>query len=94
MQARHQWAWLVWSAERCCLAFAQEWEVDQGIQTALQVYNGTRVWWERLLNFGPAVRLARELGPQHNVSWEEFLHYTCLVRGCCPLLHTNIVLNA
>ena len=54
-------------------------DVENGLQQAREVFNDTRVWWERLLAMGPSVFLSKELGPQHNVSWEAFLHHTCLV---------------
>lgn len=60
----------------------QEWLVREEIATAVEIYNGTSSWWQRLLGFAPPVSLHLNLpeGAEHNVTWEEFAHATCLVR--------------
>lgn len=71
-----------------------------GLQQAREVWNDTRVWWERLLNMGPTVFLSKELGPQHSVTWEAFLHHICLVSWtrchdrCLPGSHAQARRNA
>ena len=57
-----------------------------GLGDAGYAFNDTSKWWERLLRVGPAASLSKELGVHHNISWNTFLHYTCLVRLASPLL--------
>jgi hypothetical protein len=67
-------------------------DVQLGVQQAREVFSDTRVWWERLLNMGPSVFLSKELGPQHNVSFESLLHHTCLVSQQCTRSDDTLVL--
>ncbi|CAL8462629.1 g2162 [Coccomyxa elongata] len=58
-----------------------EWVVREEIATAVDIYNGTSTWWQRLLGLAPPVSLHLNLpkGAEHDVTWEEFAHTTCLV---------------
>ncbi|BDA46500.1 hypothetical protein COCOBI_08-5940 [Coccomyxa sp. Obi] len=55
--------------------------VREEIALAVDIYNGTSTWWQRLLGLAPPVSMHLSLpeGAAHNVTWEEFAYTTCLV---------------
>ena len=62
---------------------AQEWVVREEIALAVEIYNGTSTWWQRLLGLAPprSMHLNLPEGAAHNVTWEEFAYTTCLVQS-------------
>ena len=54
-------------------------QVGLGLEDARYAFNDTSTWWERLLGMAPAASLSKALGAHHSISWDTFLHTTCLV---------------
>lgn len=60
------------------------------VALAVDIYNGTSTWWQRLLGLAPPVSMHLNLpeGASHNVTWEEFAYTTCLVQFISHFLQT------